>query len=138
LFLERRRRDRREEREVDHQRKIRERYGRDTWQIKTAHERRCVEIFRRKRQNVSSGKWPWTIRFEDLEFPLRCPILGIKLDYRGIATKENSPSFDRINPKKGYVKGNVVICSWRANRIKNNGTATEHLKIYNYMISLGK
>jgi hypothetical protein len=31
------------------------------------------------------------------------------------------------------VKGNVEVMSWRANRIKNNGTPEEHRKIANYL-----
>ena len=51
-----------------------------------------------------------------------CPLLGHPFSESG----ENSPSFDRINPKLGYVKGNVWIVGLRANVIKNDGTAEEH------------
>mgnify|MGYP003641316456 CR=1 FL=1 len=92
------------------------------------------EKFRAKKHN--SGKWEFSVDFGSLEFPTHCPILGIELDYfvenRGF--QENSVSFDRINPLKGYVPGNVVIISWRANRIKNNGTAEEHQKIAVFML----
>jgi len=73
----------------------------------------------------------------DLEFirsiiPNRCPILGIELTYDDHIDK--SPSIDRLDPNKGYVKGNVSIISNRANRLKNNGTAEEHKLIYEWMI----
>ena len=32
---------------------------------------------------------------------------------------------DRINPTKGYVKGNIWVISLRANRIKNDSTPQE-------------
>jgi hypothetical protein len=60
-------------------------------------------------------------------------LLGIELDYFAERTQENSPSFDRVDSSKGYVKGNVIVCSWRANRIKNDGTAEEHRKIYEFL-----
>ena len=87
--------------------------------------------FRTKKSNTYSHEW--TIDFGDLEFPIHCPILGIKLDYFAQRSQENSVSFDRVDSNKGYIKGNVIICSWRANRIKNDGTADEHRKIYEYL-----
>lgn len=95
---------------------------------------RCRTIFRHKKNNVmQKGGIKWTLDIEDVEFPTFCPILGMKLDYSGARVKENSPSFDRVNPKRGYVKGNVIVCSWRANRIKNDGTLREHEKIVAYL-----
>ena len=79
---------------------------------------------------------PFTIEFEELEWSEYCPMLGIKLEYFTKGRCDNSVSFDRINPLKGYIQGNVIICSDRANRIKNNGTAEELLKIANYLFSI--
>lgn len=89
--------------------------------------------FRRKRANAVHTGWEWSIQFGDLVWPTHCPILGLELDYFSEYRSEASPSFDRTDPSKGYVKGNVVIMSWRANRIKNNGTAEEHRKIADYL-----
>ena len=89
------------------------------------------EKFRQKKSNNHSHEW--TIDFGELEFPVCCPILGIELDYFADSKQENSPSFDRVDNSKGYVKGNVIVCSWRANRIKNDGTAEEHRKIYEFL-----
>jgi hypothetical protein len=89
------------------------------------------EKFRRKK--ASNYKHEWTISFNDIVFPTHCPVLGIELDYFASERQENSVSFDRIDSSKGYVKGNVVIMSWRANRIKNDGTAEEHQKIANFL-----
>lgn len=78
------------------------------------------------------------VAFEDIEWNLTCPILGIPLDYTTQGPRqENSPSFDRIDSNLGYVKGNVCIISWRANRIKNDGSAEEHRLISNYMFKRG-
>lgn len=46
-------------------------------------------------------------------------------------------SLDRIDPRKGYVKGNVWIISYRANLIKNDGTAEEHEMIAKAMRESG-
>ena len=93
------------------------------------------EKFRVKKSN--QHKWEWTIEFGDLEFPSHCPVLGLELDYftEGKGRLENSVSFDRVDPTKGYVKGNVIVMSWRANRIKNDGTSQEHQLIADFMRS---
>lgn len=89
------------------------------------------EKFRRKK--ASNYKHEWNIEFNDLTFPTHCPILGIELNYSASYRSDDSPSFDRIDSSKGYVKGNVVIMSWRANRIKNDGTAEEHQRIADFI-----
>ena len=38
---------------------------------------------------------------------------------------EGSPSVDRIDPNGGYVRGNIVVVSWRANRLKGNAMVNE-------------
>jgi len=79
----------------------------------------------------------FTITYEDLLPPPEyCPVLGLRLDY---GSKEirvraaSSPSIDRVDSELGYVKGNVVIMSWRANMIKNAGTYEEHVQIADFM-----
>lgn len=73
---------------------------------------------------------------EDLRdgFPTHCPVLGIPLVYgeKGIRT-DNSASLDRTDCSKGYEVGNVKVISWRANRIKNNGTLEDFKKLVDYL-----
>ena len=71
-----------------------------------------------------------------LPLPTHCPILGIELSYTpNIPGKRegNKASLDQIIPGKGYVRGNVVIISSRANRLKDNGSALEHRLISDFM-----
>lgn len=57
--------------------------------------------------------------------PTYCPIFGIKL-VPGVGRQSpNSPSLDRIIPKKGYVPGNVQVISWRANSLKKDANLRE-------------
>lgn len=92
--------------------------------------------FKCKENNSKRVGKEWNLNFGDLEWPTHCPVLGIELDYFNTYRQENSPSFDCIDPNKDYVKGNVAIISFRANRIKNNGTAEEHRKIAEWLNSL--
>ena len=52
-------------------------------------------------------------------------ILGEKGNY------EYTPSLDRIDPTKGYIKGNVWVITKRANTMKNSATREELLKFAN-------
>jgi hypothetical protein len=66
------------------------------------------------------------LTIDDIVVPEICPLLGIKISSNSnLKTRDNSPSIDRINPKRGYIKGNVWIVSYRANRIKNDATIQE-------------
>ena len=46
---------------------------------------------------------------------------------------ENSPSMDRVDPKKGYIKGNVAILCWRCNKLKQDANSQELRMIANFM-----
>lgn len=76
---------------------------------------------------------PFNITLDDLVFPDTCPVLGIPMIARSGAFHDNSPSIDRIVPEKGYVKGNVRIISYRANRIKCHASIEDLRAILAYM-----
>lgn len=83
--------------------------------------------------NQKRAKFGSSLTIQDLTFPSHCPILGIEIDYFNEVMADNSPSLDRVDPDGGYVAGNVVIVSMKANRIKQNGTLDEILKIAEYI-----
>lgn len=60
------------------------------------------------------------LELADIVIPSRCPVLGLTLERHRGALKNNTPTMDRINPAHGYVKGNIAIISWRANRLKSD------------------
>jgi hypothetical protein len=93
---------------------------------KDIRKRMLKDARKRARQNGLE----FSISITDIVVPETCPIFGIPLIVGG---GDNSPSLDRINPKLGYVPGNVKVVSLRANHIKNNGTVEEHEAIVGYM-----
>lgn len=93
----------------------------------------CRQKFRTKKGNAKFTGQEWSVKFGELDWPTHCPVLGLELNYFADTRTENSPSFDRFDTDKGYITGNVQIISWRANRIKNDGTAEEHEKIAEYL-----
>lgn len=61
---------------------------------------------------------PFTLKRSDIQVPTHCPILGIPLTRSTGRASDSTPSLDRIIPLDGYVPGNVVVVSLRANRAK--------------------
>lgn len=89
--------------------------------------------FNLKRNNAKYVQIEFSLVLDEIVWPTHCPVLGIELDYFSDGHEGNSISFDRKDSSKGYTKENVNIISWRANRLKDNGTAEEHRKIAEYM-----
>lgn len=83
---------------------------------------------RSKRENLS-----FNLELSDISIPNFCPVLGIKLERGNSKAYDNSPSIDRIDNTKGYIKGNTKIISNRANVLKGSGNADEHEKIVIYI-----
>lgn len=121
--------------------------------LKKQKEKRNTDEYRKKankrqskyrKNNPTKMLWIWAknkslkkgIEFnleeKDIIYTGICPILGIELEIGG-EDLNNSPTLDRINPYKGYTKGNVLIISHLANRIKNQGTIDQIRKILEYM-----
>ena len=69
-----------------------------------------------------------------------CPVLGLQLNVpmkesRGRGSNDTA-HLDRIDPRGGYVKGNVVWLSGRANRIKYDATLEELKSLVSWMESV--
>lgn len=58
-----------------------------------------------------------------------CPVFGTELAFGCTEGRNNSPSLDRIIPSLGYTKGNIIIVSLKANRIKQNASPEEIFKV---------
>ena len=67
-----------------------------------------------------------------------CPIFHTPFEWgpSGLGAgnaKPNGPTLDRIEPDLGYVVGNVAFISYRANRLKDNGTMQDHYDIADWL-----
>lgn len=80
------------------------------------------------------------ITIEDIVIPNSCPVLGIPLVvHKGKSgTNWDSPSLDKIDPEKGYVKGNIMIISSLANSMKYNASKEYLLKFAEWVIKTYK
>lgn len=79
---------------------------------------------------------PFNLEPEDIVIPDVCPALGIDLAPGVGGIHPGSPSIDKIKPELGYVKGNVVVISNRANVIKQDATAEEIQAVADYVRSI--
>jgi len=87
-------------------------------------------MFQRAKRRAKIKGIEFTITVKDIHIPDICPIFGLVLSRSTTGRlKDNSPSLDRIDSSKGYSPGNIIVISWRANKIKNCGTPDEHIRI---------
>jgi hypothetical protein len=82
----------------------------------------------------------FSLTYADIVVPEFCPVLGIKLvvGEGNSCGADNSPALDRIDNNVGYVPGNVIVVSHRANRIKTNATVSELQRVASFYAELEK
>lgn len=116
-------------------------YNRENYSKQEARIKRTLEPWKVLLTNAKSRAKKKGLDFSITESYIksiwvdRCPILGIDLVVSANRCQDNSYSLDRIDSTKGYVEGNVMVVSYRANVIKNMGTAEEHRLIAEWMES---
>lgn len=111
-----------------------------------ANKERCQKAHRQARANnperdiVYSAKaraaklgLEFNLRTSDITIPDTCPVFGIPLFKGKGSSTDNSPSIDRVDNSKGYIRGNVHIISMRANSLKKDATLDELKAIVKYM-----
>lgn len=92
-------------------------YNREDYRRSMLKRAKCVS----KQQGL-----PFNLEsIEDIPYVTHCPVFGVELVMGNGTNHRWSPSLDKIVPAKGYVKGNVVVVSLRANMIKSNASVDE-------------
>lgn len=124
------------EKSVESQRRYRSRHrvavNKRRMEYRHKNPERAILYFARRRARLNS--LPFDIELSDVIIPEFCPILGIRLVAGGSRRqKDCSPTIDKVIPSLGYVKGNIQVISWRANRIKSDATIDELRSIVKYM-----
>lgn len=94
-------------------------------------------LYNRIKASAKSRNIPFTLTLTDLNnltFPITCPILNIPLVFNRGKPKDNSYSIDRLDSTKGYHIDNIIVISYKANRLKSNATLEQSQAIYQYMV----
>ena len=90
-------------------------------------------LWKRARSRAQLQHLAFDISPDDVVIPETCPVFGFKLESaygKGIGrgaqnAQPNSPTLDRLEPAKGYVKGNIYVISQRANVLKRDASLQE-------------
>ena len=98
---------------------------------------RLRRLFYAARARAKINGLEFSIAQSDIAIPKFCPVLNTPIDLETIGQTPNSPSVDRIDNAKGYIPGNVVVISWRANRLKSDSTLDELHKLIAWLESIG-
>lgn len=99
-------------------------YNRSRYLLKTI-KKRCEQ------NNIA-----FNLEEKDLIIPEYCPVLKVKLTVEDMNIGDwNAPSVDRIDPTLGYIKGNIMIMSRKANTMKNNATKEELIEFSKFYIN---
>lgn len=122
----------------------------EKWRVQADDPKKRVKwLLERIRSKCKKLGLEFNLTEDDIDIPTLCPVLGRPLKFgversqsyerRGNAPPtDDSPSVDRIDPSKGYTKDNIVVVSWRANRIKGNATIEELRMIADFYAKYGQ
>lgn len=126
-------RKRRIQRDIDHHQEIERSYKRDGkgWFFSWANA---------IKQRAARKGIPYDIDADYLMsiYTGVCPVFNVPFERRDERTSNApfAPTVDRIVPSAGYVRGNIIIISRRANNIKSDATPEEMRKVAQYYETL--
>jgi hypothetical protein len=94
-----------------------------------------ISILENAKQRAKAKGVDFAVGIEDFEIPEFCPVLGIEMKISDDRPSQNSPSLDRIVPELGYVKGNIQVISYKANRLKSDASLKELELFANWILN---
>ncbi len=95
------------------------------------------KMLSRAKQRAKEKGHEFNLELSDIVIPSHCPVLGIELIcHKGRpGGNPESPALDRIDNTKGYVKGNVMVVSHRANMMKVDASPEELIKFAEWVMT---
>jgi hypothetical protein len=88
------------------------------------------KIYHRLKSRSKLKNLEFNLELSDIIIPNKCPVFNIPFIY---GDKNWTYSVDRIDNSKGYIKGNIIIISNRANRLKGDFSIEELKTMVNYL-----
>lgn len=94
-------------------------------------------LFLECRTRAKRNSLEFNLEPQDIQVPTHCPVFGFELrPSKGKTGRDQSASVDRINSSLGYVKGNVRVISYLANRMKSNATAGQLKQFAHWILEI--
>ncbi len=86
------------------------------------------------RQRAKKSGIPFAITEKDIVIGTKCPVMNVPYETgKDHVPHPHAPSLDRIDPRLGYVPGNVVVISRMANTIKHDASVEQIGKVYRWL-----
>ena len=90
-------------------------------------------LFQLARHRALKKGIEFNIEISDIIIPEICPILGLPIKKAIDGNRDLSPSLDRIDNDKGYIKGNIQVISFKANAMKLTADKSELINFANWV-----
>lgn len=107
--------------------------------IKRRLTKREAIMLTRIKTRANKNNIPFDLTINDIAIPELCPVLGIKIRTEPSGLKyptDDCAEVDRLIPDLGYIKGNIIIVSRKANRLRSNATVADLLAVANFYYNL--
>ncbi len=95
------------------------------WYVKTKAENTAKYLHKYAKSRAKKRNLEFNIEVSDIIIPEKCPYLGNDLVIGVNGNNKYSPSLDRIDPTKGYIKGNIQVVSRLYNSMKWDSSKEE-------------
>jgi len=102
------------------------------FQLRSAHVRRTAKINKIPFDKSGLGKHLLELWQKGKGI---CFYTGLQMSLTGYHTNPMAVTVDRLIPKNGYVKGNIILCCSIVNRMKQNLTYNELLSMCKTLLS---
>jgi hypothetical protein len=109
------------------------------WKLRNPKRQWAGTAYKAAKKRAAIKELPFDITIDYVYSILTdvCPIYGTEFQWVGNRkTLPTSATLDRIDPVKGYVKGNVVLISSKANNIKSAYKAADLYKVADWLYEI--